>query len=367
MTQLSRRALLASGTALGLGLAAGPALAQTPAAPAAPPPGRGPGRGPAPPPSLERMDPALDALIDITSPIEKIDSDSFQWCEGPVWVGGADGYLLASDPRANQIMQYRPGSGMSVWLHPSGLQTPVDPALYREPGTNGLFLGRGGLVASDSGTCAIVHIDIATKRRTILADRFEGKRFNSTNDVVVSPTTGMIYFTDPPYGLVNKATPEQRGQYISPLREMDYMGVFQLAPDNSVKLLGKYNLPNGIGISPDGRTLYSTDSTLGWIAHSLDAQGNKVSERVLIDLKGENIGPRGDGMKVDAAGNLWISGDSGLGIFNPQGHRLGRIRIAGSAPNCEFGADGYLYIPNGTGMLRVKVKAKKIASRVSRE
>jgi len=360
MTVFSRRALLANGSALGMSLAAGAAIAQTPAAP---PAGRGPGRGPAPPPAIEKFDAGLDALIDVTSPIEQIDTNSFQWCEGPVWVGGADGYLLASDPRANQIMQYRPGAGFSVWLHPSGLQTPVDPALYREPGTNGLFLGRGGLVASDSGTLAIVAIDIATKKRTILADRFEGKRFNSTNDVVVSPTNGMIYFTDPPYGLVNKATPEQRGQYISPVREMDYQGVFSLAPDNTVKLLGKYNLPNGIGLSPDGRTLYSTDATLGWIAHSLDAQGNKLSERVLIDLKAENLGPRGDGMKVDAAGNLWISGDSGLGIFNAAGHRLGRIRIFGSAPNCEFGADGYLYIPNGTGMLRVKVKARKIASR----
>jgi gluconolactonase len=362
MTILSRRALLANGTALGASLVAGSALAQTPA-PAAPSGarGRGPGRGPVPPPSIERLDPSLDALLDAASPIEKIDSDSFQWCEGPVWVGGANGYLLASDPRANQIMQYRPGSGFSVWLHPSGLQTPADPAIAREPGTNGLFLGRGGLVASDSGTRAIVAIDLASKRRTILTDRFEGKRYNSTNDLVVSPTNRMIYFTDPPYGLVNNASPQQRGEYVSPVREMDYMGVFSLAPDNTVTLLGKYNLPNGIGISPDGRTLYTTDSTLGWIAHTLDARGNKVSERVFIDMKAENVArPAGDGLKVDAGGNLWLSGDGGISIFNPSGHRIGRIRIYGSAPNCEFGADGYLYIPNGTGMLRVKVKAQKI-------
>ena len=362
MTDLSRRTMLASGTALGLTM--GTALAQAPApAPAAPPPGagRGPGRGPAPPPSIERLDPTLDALIDAGTPIEVIDTNSFQWCEGPVWVGGADGYLLASDPRANQIMQFKPGMGFSVWLHPSGMQTPVDTTLYREPGTNGLFLGRGGLVCSDSGTRAIVAIDLATKKRTILADRFEGKAFNSTNDVVVSPTNGMIYFTDPPYGLVNKATPAQRGEYISPERQMDYQGVFQLTPDNTVKLIGKYNLPNGIGISPDGRTLYTTDATLGWIAHTLDAQGNKLSERIFIDMKAENVArAAGDGLKVDAAGNLWLSGDGGISIFNPQGHRLGRIRIYGSAPNCEFGADGYLYIPNGTGMLRVKVKTRKI-------
>jgi gluconolactonase len=362
MMDLSRRTMLANGTALGLSLTAGAAFAQAPAAPAlaAPAGGRGPGRGPAAPPSIERFDAALDALIDVNSPIEHIVSEGFQWCEGPVWVGGADGYLLASDPRANAILQWSQGGGLKTWLAPSGLQTPANPDFDREPGTNGLFLGRGGLVCSDSGTRAIVAIDLATKKRTILADRFEGKRFNSTNDLIVSPTTRQIFFTDPPYGLVNKATPEQRGQYISPQREMDYMGVFRLDPDNKVTLLGKYNLPNGIGMSPDGRTLYTTDGTLGWIAHTLDAQGNKLSERVFIDMKAENIMPRGDGLKVDAAGNLWMSGDSGLGIFNPAGHRIGRIRIGGAAPNCEFGADGYLYIANGTGLLRVKTKAQKI-------
>jgi gluconolactonase len=361
MTDFSRRAMLANTTALGVSLAAGAALAQTPAAP---PAGRGPGRGPAPPPSIERLDPAFDALMDITAPIERIDENSFQWCEGPVWVGGADGYLLASDPRANQILQYKPGSGISVWMKPSGLQTPPNPDIDREPGTNGLCLGRGGIVAADSGTRAIVRIDIATKQRTVLAGRFEGKRFNSPNDVVVSPTNGMIYFTDPPYGMVNKATPEQRGQYINPAREMDYMGVFQLAPDNTVKLIGKYGMPNGIGVSPDGRTLYSTDNSIGWIAHTLDAQGNAISERPFINLAAENLMPRGDGMKIDAAGNMWTSGDSGIGVFNPAGHRIGRIRIFGSAPNCEFGADGYLYIAGGTGLYRVKCKAKKLAVRV---
>jgi len=350
MTDLSRRTMLGCGTALGLSLTAGAAFAQAPAAPAAA--GRGAGRGPVAPPSIERFDPALDALIDANAPIEHIVSEGFQWCEGPVWVGGADGFLLASDPRANAILQWSQGGGLKTWLAPSGLQTPADPAIYREPGTNGLFLGRGGLACSDSGTRAIVAIDLATKKRTILADRFEGKRFNSTNDLIVSPTTKQIFFTDPPYGLTGVAQ--------SPHREMDYTGVFRLDPDNKITLLGKYNMPNGIGMSPNGRTLYTTDGTLGWIAHTLDAQGNKLSERVFIDLKAESIMPRGDGLKVDAAGNLWMSGDSGLGIFNPQGHRIGRIRIGGAAPNCEFGADGYLYIANGTGLLRVKVKAQKI-------
>jgi gluconolactonase len=359
MKNLSRRTMLASGISLA---AMGAALAQ-PAPPAGPPPegGRGPGgrggRGPAGPPQppvVERFDPAFDALIEPGAKVERI-SEGFQWCEGPVWIGGANGYLLASDPRLNKIFQWTQAGGLTTWLDPSGLQTPVDPAVYREAGTNGLMLARGGLMAADQGNRAIVRIDIATKARTVIVDRFEGKRFNSPNDMCISPTTKAIYFTDPPYGLTNVQT--------SPLREMDYTGVFKLAPDNTVTLIGRYQMPNGVGISPDGRTLYHTDGQMGWIAHTLDAQGNSISQRSFIDRVAQNFtNPRasGDGLKVDAAGNLWISGDNGIGVFNPAGQRLGRIRIQGSAPNCEFGADGNLYIAGGNGIYRVPAKAKKL-------
>jgi gluconolactonase len=303
---------------------------------------------------VERFDPAFDALIEPGAKVERI-SEGFQWCEGPVWIGGANGYLLASDPRLNKIFQWTQAGGLTTWLDPSGLQTPVDPAVYREAGTNGLMLARGGLMAADQGNRAIVRIDIATKARTVIVDRFEGKRFNSPNDMCISPTTKAIYFTDPPYGLTNVQT--------SPLREMDYTGVFKLASDNTVTLIGRYQMPNGVGISPDGRTLYHTDGQMGWIAHTLDAQGNSISQRSFIDRVAQNFtNPRasGDGLKVDAAGNLWISGDNGIGVFNPAGQRLGRIRIQGSAPNCEFGADGNLYIAGGNGIYRVPAKAKKL-------
>jgi len=358
----SRRDMLANGISLAALAAFAPA-ARAQQAPA----GRGaaPG-GPPPPPVIERFDPAFDALVDSTARIERIVDTGFEWCEGPVWIGGADGYLLASDPRANAILQWSPKGGLQTWLKPSGLQTPTNPAVHREAGINGMTLGRGGILAADSGTPGIVRIDIATKQRTVLASRFEGKRFNSPNDLCVSPTTGAIYFTDPPYGLVNQATPEQRGEYISPLREMPYMGVFKLAPDNSVTLIGRYLMPNGVGVSPDGRVLYHTDGNFGWVRHDLDEQGNSVSQRSLFDRVAQKFAnPRaaGDGMKIDAAGNIWTSGDSGIGVFNPQGQRLGRFRIAGSAPNCEFGADGNLYIAGGTGLYRVPVKAKKLMTK----
>jgi gluconolactonase len=350
MNTLSRRMMLAASAAA----LAQPVLAQAPAPAGRGGAGRGPA-GPPQPPSIERFSPALDALIDSNAKIDRIVTDIFQWAEGPVWIGGADGYLLVSDPRLNKIFRWDAKGGLTTWMDPSGLQTPVDPAIYREAGTNGLFLGRGGIIAADSGTRAIVRIDIATKQRTVLADRFDGKRFNSPNDLIVSPTTGAIYFTDPPYGLT--------GVQESKLREMDYTGVFKMAPDNTVTLIGRYQMPNGVAISPDGRSLYHTDGNFGWVVHTLDAQGNSTTQRSFIDRVAQNFpNPKaaGDGLKVDAAGNIWTSGDSGIGIFNAQGQRLGRIRIQGSAPNCEFGADGNLYIAGGTGLYRVPVKAKKL-------
>ncbi len=362
MNTLSRRGMLESGISLaGLAAFAQTALAQAPAAQAG---GRGAApAGPPQPPVIERFDPAFDALVDSSAKIERIVDTGFEWCEGPVWIGGADGYLLASDPRANAILQWSTKGGLQTWLKPSGLQTPTNPAVHREAGVNGMTLGRGGILAADSGTPGIVRIDITTKHRTVLASRFEGKRFNSPNDLCVSPTTGAIYFTDPPYGLVNQATPEQRGEYISPLRELPFMGVFKMAPDNSVTLIGRYQMPNGVGVSPDGSTLYHTDGNFGWVRHDLDEQGNSVSQRSLFDRVAQKFAnPRGagDGMKIDAAGNIWTSGDSGIGVFNSQGQRLGRFRISGSAPNCEIGADGNLYIAGGTGLYRVPVKAKKL-------
>lgn len=337
MSDFSRRMMLTTGLSLaGMGWLSRSAFAQAP--------------GAAPTGHVERLDPSLDALIDAASPVESV-MDGFQWCEGPVWVGGADGFLLASDPPKNTIFQWSPKAGGSVWLQPSGYQGPPTPRL-REAGSNGLFLGRGGLVIADSGNRCIGHIDLATKKKTVIADRFEGKRFNSPNDLCISPIDGAIYFTDPAYGLA--------GIEKSPDRELDYTGVFRIAPDNSVTLLGKYGAPNGVGISPDGRRLYHTDREQGWVVHTLDARGRSVSAQPFIDRAAQGFkATSGDSLKVDQAGNVWLSGD-GISIVNPQGKRIGVIRVSGPVANCEIGADGHLYIAANHHLLRVKLKAQKL-------
>jgi gluconolactonase len=336
MAFMTRREVLATGVALGGAAwhtAAG--IAQTSKYPAF-------GK-------VERLDPALDALIDANAVVEDVMS-GFTWSEGPVWIGGADGSILVSDPRANVISQWSDARGGAVWLQPSGYEG-TNPDLA-EPGVNGQFLGRGGLLVADSGNRYIGQIDMATKRKTVIVDRYEGKRFNSPNDLCVSPIDGAIYFTDPPYGL--------RGGQNSTVRELDFTGVFRIAPDNTVTLIGKYQRPNGIGISPDGKTLYHSDGQQGWVAHTLDAQGRSVSERPFVDRAAQGMQGSGDGLRVDADGNVWTSGRDGISIISPAGKRLGIVRVNDTVSNCEIGADGYLYMTANRKLARVKVKARKL-------
>lgn len=302
---------------------------------------------------VERFDPALDALIDADAPVERV-MGGYVRGEGPVWVGGADGYLLSTDPQANVIFRWSERDGGSPWLNPAGWAGPPDPGLA-EPGVFGMCLGRGGVVYADGGTRTVGVIDLKTRKKTVLCSRFEGKRFNSPNDVVLGPD-GAIYFTDPPYGLTGRAA--------SPLREMDYAGVFRIAPDNTVTAIDRTLDPNGIALSPDGRTLYVTDNDK-WLAITLDADGRPTDKRVFFKATPAMRG--GDGMRMDGAGNLWCSSLIGICIISPEGKLLGAIHANDSERNCEFGADGHLYITARTQLLRVKVKAKKLVWPVWRE
>ncbi len=324
-TALTRRAFAGS-------LAALPTLAHAAPATMGPVVGR-----------VERLDPALDALIDANAPVETV-LDGFTWSEGPVWVGGRSGYLLASDVPGNRIMRWSPATGGEVWLTPSG-RGDANPISAREAGTNGLIVARGGLVAADSGNRCLARIDLATKRKTVLCARFEGRRFNSPNDLVLAPD-GAIYFTDPPWGL--------KGAWDSPYREMDYFGVFRLAQDGEVSLVDKALQPNGIGLSPDGRTLYVTDRDTGWVAFTLDAKGRVTDRRMFVDRSSGVQG--GDGMKVDREGNVWASCKDGISIFAPDGRRLGVIRADDVISNCAFGADGFLYMSSNKRLVRAPLR-----------
>ena len=303
---------------------------------------------------VERHDPALDALIDSDARVEKI-MDGFVWAEGPVWIGGPRGYLLMSDPRANRIMRWSSREGPSEWLRHSGYAAESGWS-YRlwEPGTNGLIAARGGLVAADSGNRIIARLDLKTRTKQVLASHFDGKRLNSPNDLALHPD-GSIFFTDPPFGMT--------GGLNSRERELGFTGLFRLAMDGSVTLIDDSMSPNGVGVSPDGRRLYCTDrSKWIWVMWDLDAQGRATNKRQFIDPA---KGAGGDGFKLDADGNMWSSSRDGVSIFNPQGARLGVIRLDDVVANCEIGADGYLYIASNTRMARVPMRAKKLSFRTA--
>lgn len=290
--------------------------------------------------------PAPVSFPDVPNPLDgdpDVIASGYIWTEGPVWVGGENGHLLFSDVPGNAIYRWD-GTRTTAFLAPSGYQGFPIPESLREAGSNGLALGRGGLLLADSGTRAVVRVNLATRQRTIVADAYQGKRFNSPNDLVVA-RNGDIYVTDPPYGLA--------GVQKSPLRELPYTGVFRITPDDQVHLIADNLFPNGIALSPDDRTLYVTDAA-GWMAIDLDPSGLPTGQRVLVPSDSVG-GARGDGMECDAAGNLWCSGRGGIYVFSPTGAHIGFVPIPGRVSNCAFGPDRCLYVTNDSQVVRARI------------
>jgi gluconolactonase len=317
-----------------------------PAAPAAPPP---PPRAAYPTVgSVERLDPALDALVPPDARIEKL-AEGFKWSEGPVWHGGA---LLFSDVPRNQILAWREGAGISVFLQPSGY-TGATPR-GGEPGSNGLTVdGAGQLVLCQHGDRRIARLEGDKKFGTV-ADKYDGKRFNSPNDVVVRKN-GDVYFTDPPYGLV--------GHEKDPAKEIPWSGVYQRASDGKVELLTKeLKFPNGLAFSPDEKTLYVSNSDPDraiWMAFDVTASGGVSNGRVFFDATPlAKAGKKGlpDGMKVDAQGNLFATGPGGVLVFTAAGKHLGTIVTGEPTANCAFGEDGaVLYMTANDKLCRIRL------------
>ncbi|HEX7803223.1 MAG TPA: SMP-30/gluconolactonase/LRE family protein [Pseudoxanthomonas sp.] len=303
---------------------------------------------------LTAMDPAFHDVVAADTRIEKI-AEGFTWSEGPAWVQNG-GYLLFTDVPENTLYRWSQSDGLSVFLKPSGLANP-DPATVREAGANGLFPEPGGtLLLADSGSRLVARLDPKTKRKTILASTFDGKRFNSPNDVVLH-SSGAVFFTDPPYGL--------KGLDESPVKEMPFNGVYRIDPSGQVQLVDdSLSFPNGIALSPDGRTLYVSNSDPKrpiWMAYALDAQGRPTGKHVFADasdLMGEGVAGLPDGMAVSQTGKLFATGPGGVVVMDAAGKRLGRIETGTAISNCAFGDDGKtLYLTSHTLLARVRVKA----------
>lgn len=300
---------------------------------------------------------AFDASFhDVVAPdasIEKI-AEGFTWSEGPAWISSGR-YLLFTDVPENTLYRWSEGDGLSVFLKPSGYSGPDLDAL-REPGANGLYPEPGGSVLlADSGTRIVARLDLATRRKTTVASGFGGRRFNSPNDIV-RRRDGVLFFTDPPYGL--------KGLDDSPRKELEFNGVYRVDPDGTVDLLDDdLSFPNGIALSPDERTLYVSNSDPArpvWMAYSLDARGAVLDKRVFADasdLVGEASPGLPDGIAVSGDGWIFATGPGGVIVFDPDGKRLGRIETGTAISNCAFGDDGHtLYMSSHGFIARVLLK-----------
>lgn len=305
---------------------------------------------------VRRHSATLDNLVDPDAVVEQI-GWGYNWAEGPVWVKNG-GFLLFTDPKANTIYRWAPGGTPTEFLKPSGYDSEPNPGI-REPGANGLAVdAAGALVMCDSGSRALAKVDLATKKKTILADKFEGKRFNSPNDLVIAKS-GAIYFTDPPFGLTDLEN--------SPLKEQGFAGVYRLAPDGTLAVIDKeLARPNGIALSPDETTLYVTNSYAAQPvvkAYTLDAGGLAVKSAVLFDFKplmSQKAKGNPDGLKVDQDGNLFVGGPGGILMLSKDGWLLGMITVTSRATaNCAFGEDGStLFIAATDIVARVRLKTK---------
>ncbi len=302
---------------------------------------------------ITRLDPELDGIVDVASPIEVI-ATGIKWAEGPVWVKDG-GYLLFSDPPANVAYKWKQGEGKSVFLSPSGLAGPI-PAGVREAGSNGMAIdAKGRLIMADSGTRAVAAVDLKTKKKTILADKYDGKRFSSCNDVVIHGN-GTIYFTDPPYGFTDGDK--------SPLKEIEWNGVYRLDPEGQVQLVDKLTRPNGVALSPDQQILYVTVSDPDrpvLLAYPLDIDGGASDEpKVLHDFSAEvaqKLPGLPDGMKVAKSGHIFSSGPGGIHILAPDGRVLGVIDPGKACANCAFGEDSKtLFLTASDSVFRLRLK-----------
>ena len=290
-----------------------------------------------------RVDPRFDALVPIDARIEKL-ADGFVFIEGPVWIG-EEARLVFSDVRDNVIYQWTETEGVSPLISPV---FEGDATGLRSVSANGLTLDwQGQLIICEHGNRLISRLE-TDGTRTTLVDNYQGRRLNSPNDAVYG-LDGWLYFTDPPYGL--------EGLEESPLRELDFNGIYRLAPDGELQLLyADQTRPNGIALAPDGQTLYvanSDENQMVWYAYDVGQPGLS-NPRVFYDVNDQTAQGVPDGMTVDLAGNLFATGPGGVWVFAPDGTHLGTIQVDEVPANVGWGDDGYtLYMTARTGLYRI--------------
>lgn len=297
---------------------------------------------------IVRLDPGMDAIIGPNPKVFKL-AEGFKFTEGPVWVREG-GYLLFSDPNSNIIYKYTKDGQLSVFRQPSGYDG-ADIAEYGQPGANGLTLDREGrLTINEHGNRRVTRLE-KDGTLTVLADRYEGKRLNSPNDLVYR-SDGTLYFTDPPFGLPKF--------FDDPRKELPFSGVYSISKGKLQLISRDLSGPNGIAFSPDEKYLYVgnwDEKKKVVMRYEANADGTLSNGQVFFDMTNAPGEDAIDSIKVDQQGNLYVSGPGGLWVISPAGKHLGTIIAPKHIHNMAWGDDDgkTLYLCARSGLYRMRL------------
>ncbi len=297
---------------------------------------------------VARKDAMIDEIVGPNPKIFKL-AEGFKFTEGPVWV--ADGqYLLFSDPNSNTIYKYTRSGELSVFRTPSGY-AGADISEYGQPGSNGLTLdGQGRLTINEHGNHRVSRIE-KDGSVTVLADKFEGKRLNSPNDLVYR-SDGSLFFTDPPFGLPRF--------FDDPRKELSFSGVYSIYKGKLQLVSKDFTGPNGIAFSPDEKYLYVgnwDEKKKVVMRYEVKPDATLANGKVFFDMTAAQGEDAIDGIKVDRRGNLYVSGPGGLWVISQEGKHLGTIIAPKHIHNMAWGdEDGRtLYLCAQSGLYRMRL------------
>ena len=316
---------------------------------------------PVPNPKIEIYNSSIESIIDVSSEIEVL-ADSISLPEGPVWDSNSKS-LLFVDVMGNKLYKWNETDGTSEYISPSGNTGYAPNVDFGLLGANGLVINSdGNIVVCQHGDRRVALIENAPSTNpnfVTVVDNFEGKKFNSPNDLVYA-SDGSFYFTDPAFGFFNLQT----FQFVEDeVKKLNFNGVYNFNPnDNKLSLVSKeIDLPNGIGLSPDNSTLYV--NKMGLLDGnpriiSINLETNESS--ILFDGKdlSESYEGNFDGMTVHSSGNIFTSGPGGLLVISPEGDLMAKIDF-GHLTNATFDDDeSYLYVTgfvNNPKVYRIKL------------
>lgn len=308
--------------------------------------------------SIVRLDPGLDKIVSIKTPFKLLKSDYFGIAEGPVWIQeGRSGHLILSDIAANAIYRWMSDGTLTVIADKTGYTGELARLGFEgfisyngrlnvnNSGSNGMIVdSEGRIIFCAQGDRAVVRIEKDGKR-TILADRYDGKRLSRPNDVVMK-SDGTLYFTD-------------RRPANNPLMELPSAAVFMIRNGEVRMVIQDDQGPNGIAFSPDEKHLYVTSGTARIKQYDVLADGTVTNGRNFIDMSEDKTPGIADGMKVDVLGNVYCMGPGGIWIMSPEGKHLGTILLPEAGTNMVFGgpAGRTLYVTDrrSLGLIQLKV------------